>query len=453
MKNKTSIIKSHLDYALMGLDFILVILSSLIGYWLRFGSDIRFEAHLWEVLAAGFILVIIFRKNKLYTNIRGRSFGVILTKLFKYWILWVLIICLFAVLTKTGAHISRIWLTYFTIGTLILTSIERFIIYKSLAWMRANGLNQKNVLFIGSKMEFNNIKDNLDKANWSGFNAKSFLETSDKLLNKPNALLKHIQKEGAKEIWIGLSLKSNKNISETLNILKPSCIQIRIIPMLYDLNLLNHSVTEIADMAMINIRTSPLFGFNKIIKYTEDKIISAIILILISPIMLIIAGIIKLTSKGPVFYKQERLSWDGQAFNMLKFRSMPQDTEDKSGAVWAKSGERRATRFGSFLRKTSLDELPQFINVIKGDMSIVGPRPERPVFVEKFKDEIPNYMQKHLVKAGITGWAQINGWRGDTDLKTRIEYDLFYIDNWSVGFDLKIIFLTIFKGFISKNAY
>ena len=157
MKNKTAIIKSHLDYALMVIDFMLVILSSLIGYWLRFASADRFASHLWEVLAAGLILVIIFGKNKIYTNIRGRSFGVILTKLFKNWILWVLIICLFAIFTKTGTNISRIWLIYFVIATLILTSIERFIIYKSLTWMRAKGLNQKNILLMGKEMVNQNI--------------------------------------------------------------------------------------------------------------------------------------------------------------------------------------------------------------------------------------------------------------------------------------------------------
>lgn len=453
MRRQASIIKSHLDFAIMLIDFMLVILSSFIGYWLRFGSAQRFETHLWEILSASLLLVVIFRANKLYTNFRGRSLGTILTSLFKNWVLWILIISVFAIFTKTGANISRIWLIYFLVFSLGLISIERYIIIKVLEWMRAKGLNQKSILFIGSKVEFNNIKENLDKANWSGFRAKSHLENSDKLLTKTNDFLNFIKKEKVGEIWIGLSLKSNKDIAQTLNILKLSSVQVRVIPMLYDLNLLNHSVTELANMAMINIRTSPLFGFNKIIKYTEDKFLSAIILTLVSPLMLVIAGIIKVTSKGPVFYKQERLSWDGKPFAMLKFRSMPVNAEDKSGAVWAKSGEKRATKFGSFLRKTSLDELPQFINVIKGDMSIVGPRPERPVFVEKFKDEIPNYMQKHLVKAGITGWAQINGWRGNTDLKTRIEYDLFYIDNWSIGFDLKIIFLTIFKGFISKNAY
>ncbi|HFC54265.1 MAG TPA: undecaprenyl-phosphate glucose phosphotransferase, partial [Gammaproteobacteria bacterium] len=147
------------------------------------------------------------------------------------------------------------------------------------------------------------------------------------------------------------------------------------------------------------------------------------------------------------------VSWNGTPFQMLKFRSMPVEVEKETGAVWARAGENRATRFGAMLRRTSLDELPQFINVLKGEMSVVGPRPERPVFVEKFKDEIPLYMQKHLVKAGITGWAQVNGWRGDTDLKKRIEYDLYYIENWSLWFDLKIIILTLARGFMHENAY
>lgn len=194
-------------------------------------------------------------------------------------------------------------------------------------------------------------------------------------------------------------------------------------------------------------------GFNRYIKAIEDRVLSCLILILISPILFLLTIGVKLSSPGPIFYRQKRLSWNGQEFEMLKFRSMPVDAESHTGAVWAKKEDNRATKFGSFLRKTSLDELPQFINVLKGDMSIVGPRPERPEFVEKFKHDIPNYMQKHLVKAGITGWAQIHGWRGNTDLKKRIECDLYYIENWSLWLDLKIIFTTIFKGFIGKNAY
>jgi Sugar transferases involved in lipopolysaccharide synthesis len=169
--------------------------------------------------------------------------------------------------------------------------------------------------------------------------------------------------------------------------------------------------------------------------------------------MLAIALAVKLSSPGPVFYRQERISWNNRPFQMLKFRSMPVDAEQATGAVWARAGEHRATRVGAFLRRTSLDELPQFINVLRGEMSIVGPRPERPVFVHQFKHAIPDYMKKHMVKAGITGWAQVNGWRGSTDLAKRIECDIHYIQNWSLWFDLKIIVLTLFKGFVHKNAY
>jgi putative colanic acid biosynthesis UDP-glucose lipid carrier transferase len=190
----------------------------------------------------------------------------------------------------------------------------------------------------------------------------------------------------------------------------------------------------------------------KIPKRAEDIVLSIIILFLISPIMLIIAIGIKVTSPGPIFYRQTRVTLNNKNFSMLKFRSMPMDTE-KNYVQWGDSKSKINTKFGQFIRASSLDELPQFLNVIKGEMSIVGPRPERDIFVEKFAQEIPGYMDKHKVKAGITGWAQINGWRGDTSLEKRIEFDLYYINNWTFWFDLKIILLTIFKGFINKNAY
>jgi putative colanic acid biosynthesis UDP-glucose lipid carrier transferase len=188
------------------------------------------------------------------------------------------------------------------------------------------------------------------------------------------------------------------------------------------------------------------------LKRTEDIVLSIIILTLISPIMLIVAIGVKITSPGPIFYRQTRVTLNNKNFGMLKFRSMPTNAE-QSGVQWGKSKSKTNTKFGQFIRASSLDELPQFLNVLKGDMSIVGPRPERDIFINKFSQEIPNYMDKHAVKAGITGWAQINGWRGDTSLEKRIEFDIYYINNWTFWFDIKIIFLTIFKGFINKNAY
>jgi exopolysaccharide biosynthesis polyprenyl glycosylphosphotransferase len=181
--------------------------------------------------------------------------------------------------------------------------------------------------------------------------------------------------------------------------------------------------------------------------------LSALALVVLSPLLFLIAALVKLTSPGPVLYSQERMGLDGRSFRMWKFRSMRVDAEARTGAVWAQASDGRRTAFGTFLRKTSLDELPQLWNVLRGDMSLVGPRPERPVFVQRFRKEIPYYMLRHKVQAGITGWAQVNGWRGNTSLDRRIECDLFYIRNWSYALDLKILTLTLWKGFIHKNAY
>jgi putative colanic acid biosynthesis UDP-glucose lipid carrier transferase len=193
-------------------------------------------------------------------------------------------------------------------------------------------------------------------------------------------------------------------------------------------------------------------GVNRAIKAAEDYFLSILLIVILSPLMACIALAIRLSSPGPIIYQQERIGWNGRAFMMLKFRTMTTDAE-ADGVRWGEAQAKPITRIGAFLRRTSLDELPQLFNVLKGDMSIVGPRPERPMFVEQFKDEIQDYMKKHLVKAGITGWAQVNGFRGDTDLRKRIQYDLYYIEHWSLGFDIKIIAMTLIKGFIHKNAY
>lgn len=216
-------------------------------------------------------------------------------------------------------------------------------------------------------------------------------------------------------------------------------------------------LTEIAGTPFITVQNPPLrFIHNRLKKRIFDVLFSFIALIALSPVMLLIAALIKLTSSGSILYKQERVSRDGYVFWMYKFRTMPINSEQSSGPVWAKSGDKRSTPIGSFLRRSSLDELPQILNVLRGDMSIVGPRPERPFFVEQFKDEILNYPERHLVKAGITGWAQINGWRGDTSLDERIKCDLYYIKNWTLLFDIRIImrsFYIVIRDYLQKKAY
>lgn len=252
---------------------------------------------------------------------------------------------------------------------------------------------------------------------------------------------------------IALPMSAQAEIARVFTLLRHCAADIEFVPDFFGIRLLNHSVEQIAGLPAITLQHRPLHSGAHGVKAIEDRLLSLLILLAISPLMLAIAVAAKFSSPGPIYYRQERVSWNGRTFKILKFKSMPVDAETATGPVWARSGENRATRVGASLRKTSLDQLPQFINVLKGDMSIVGPRPERPIFVENFRDEIPAYMQKHMVKAGITGWAQVNGWRGSTDLKRRIDCDIFYIENWSLTFDLRIILMTLFRGFVHSNAY
>jgi putative colanic acid biosynthesis UDP-glucose lipid carrier transferase len=233
-------------------------------------------------------------------------------------------------------------------------------------------------------------------------------------------------------------------------------VNIRLVPDIFGFNLLNHSITEIAGLPVIELTSSPMNTGNSFIKSIEDKVLASLILILISPIMLLVAIGVKMSSSGPVFFRQRRYGLSGESIWVWKFRSMTV-CEDDAAFKQATANDKRVTKFGAFIRRTSLDELPQFINVLQGQMSIVGPRPHPVKLNEEFRQLIPKYMLRHIVKPGITGWAQINGYRGETDtlnkMEQRIAYDLYYIDNWSLWFDLRIIFLTVFKGFIDKNAY
>jgi exopolysaccharide biosynthesis polyprenyl glycosylphosphotransferase len=216
---------------------------------------------------------------------------------------------------------------------------------------------------------------------------------------------------------------------------------------------LSGGVDNFDGLPIVNLTESPLYGWNLVFKRSTDIVISLLAIIITSPLMLFIALIIKLESRGPVFYIQERVGLDRKVFRMFKFRSMEMGAENHTGPIWAKKDDDRRTRLGVFLRQTSLDELPQIFNVLIGDMSMVGPRPERQVFIEDFKKTVPHYMLRLKMKAGITGWAQVNGWRGNTSLETRIEHDLYYIKNWSLLFDIKILIKTLWNGLINRHAY
>ncbi|GAA4874863.1 undecaprenyl-phosphate glucose phosphotransferase [Ferrimonas pelagia] len=333
----------------------------------------------------------------------------------------------------------------------------RIIVRQWLNYLRGKGRNLRHVIVVGDGHVADAAIRQVNSAKWTGYKLSgyfgdNYLDTSTKNLGDFNDVEKYCRDNSVDQIWIAMGLHDARVASVLIEQLKFVTADVRYIPDLTGFNLINHSVSSVAGMPVINVSTSPMKGVNQIIKDIEDKIIASIILLLISPVMIGLAVAVKVTSPGPIFYRQERVSWNGKPFEMLKFRSMAVDSE-ADGVQWGGAQSMKVTPIGKFIRATSLDELPQFINVLKGDMSIVGPRPERTVFVEQFKHEIPGYMQKHMVKAGITGLAQIEGWRGDTDLSKRVESDLNYIRNWSLWLDLKIIFLTVFKGFVNKNAY
>lgn len=381
-----------------------------------------------------------------YRSWRGGQLPAMLAGVSGRWVAILALILLWLFVFRASHDFSRIWFVLWSITSLLLLWVERLCIYALLRALRRSGFNLRHVALVGSGPAAENLKQRLANSGWSGYAIALVVSATDE------ASLTKLADAEVDEVWLALPLGDEAAIKDALHALRHTTASIRFVPDLFTLRLINHGVSDVLGMPMYDLSTTPMTGTNQLVKWLEDKVLSSLILLLISPVFILLALGVKLTSSGPVFYRQERVGLNNKPFQMLKFRSMPVDTE-KTGVKWGGSAAKATTRFGQFIRKTSLDELPQFLNVLKGDMSIVGPRPERPMFVEQFKEEIPDYMKKHMVKAGITGWAQVHGWRGDTDLKTRIEYDLYYIENWSLWLDLKIIFMTILKGFVNQNAY
>ena len=260
-------------------------------------------------------------------------------------------------------------------------------------------------------------------------------------------------REQIDHLYVALSPEQHLKMIDLLDATARECIDVKVVPDLLQVIALKARLWDLDGVPVIDVNDIPLQGLNSVVKRILDIAISATALIVLAIPLMIIALLVRITSKGPALFRQERMGLDGSRFSIVKFRSMVDDAEKDSGPVWTRQNDSRVTALGKFLRRSNLDELPQLWNVLRGDMSIVGPRPERPHFVEEFKHRIPQYMLRHKVKAGMTGWAQVNGWRGDTALDKRIEYDLYYIENWSVRLDLKIIWLTIVKGFFHKHAY
>ncbi len=358
---------------------------------------------------------------------------------------------------------SRLTFFYFWLINIVLLSLTRILFREFLRFLRQKGYNQRYALIIGTEKLGQGLAKQLQKHPELGIQVSGFL-TSDlnsignaiqriKILGKYSDVREFVTKLGIDIVFIALPFNAHNHLREVLGWIGDEMVSIMVLPDLFEFITLRGSVCEFEGMPLISLRDTPLYGWNIIGKRLLDIIFASLVLIITSPVIGIVALLIKITSHGPVFFKQERMGMDGKIFNMLKFRTMFINAEQETGPVWTKKGDPRCTKTGKFLRRTSIDELPQFINVLRGDMSIVGPRPERPVFIQNFRNTIPKYMLRHKMKAGITGWAQVSGWRGNTSLEKRIEYDLYYIENWTLNFDLKIIWLTLWNGFVNKHAY
>lgn len=357
---------------------------------------------------------------------------------------------------------SRLVTVCFGSLSAVLLVAGRLTIRSVLRTLRARGLNARRVLIVGEGPVVETLISRFETFPELGLHVSGVLTHEDStatnvkdvpVLGHFEHLHRMIEHTKADEVLIALPWAQQTEISRILELLKDDTIDVRLVPDLQAYITLGCEVEDFDGVPVVRLNDSPLIGWYAAAKRLTDIVVSGIGLIVISPLLLLIGVLVRLTSPGPILYSQERMGLDGRTFNMLKFRSMRVDAEQKNGAQWCQQNDDRRTAFGTFLRKTSLDELPQLWNVLCGDMSLVGPRPERPVFVNQFRHEIPHYMLRHKVKAGITGWAQVNGWRGNTSLKRRIECDLYYIQNWSYALDLKILTLTLWKGFVNKNAY
>jgi len=450
---------------------ILIILSSwVLSYYIRFNTGIfaidkglpPFRWYLTMLLPITVICALVFKGFGMYTPKRmGTRVAEVFTISKACVTTAIFLIALAFFLRKYD--FSRLVLIFFTSINIIALSIERTVIRAIFKYMRKKGYNLRHALIVGCGGPAKELLQRFKKHPEIGINVKGLVCTDrmDESCEIEGVGVAGFYKDiktllkahGIDKVFIALSWDEHEKVVDTLKYIGDETVDIMVVPDIYEFVTLRGGIEEFDGLPIVNLRNTPLFGWNMVLKRGFDVALSLALIVLTSPVLVLLSFLVKITSKGPVFYTQERMGMDGSTFSMLKFRSMRARAEEGVGPVWASPDDKRRTSVGRFMRKTSLDELPQLFNVLKGDMSLVGPRPERPVFIHEFRKSIPRYMLRHKVKSGMTGWAQVNGWRGDTDISKRIDYDIYYIEHWSMLFDVKIVCLTLWKGFVHHNAY
>jgi Undecaprenyl-phosphate glucose phosphotransferase len=449
-------------------DILIIALAWLSAYYLRFSGSwdlIHFKNYLIILLPILLVWPFIFKHMGIYRQRRvSPSPFAEISDISKASTLAVLILIASSFLVKKH-ELSRLVFFYFWSLSIIMLSLERLAFRGLLRYFRQKGYNTRSVLIVGAGELGARIAMKIKENPWTGLVAVGYLDDykpmgreieGEKVLGRISDIEDVIDKKIVDQVFIALPVRAYKRLLYVVEKLSDKMVSVRIVPDIYQAVTLNAGAEDFEGFPLINITDSPMYGWDVVVKRAADILFSLLALLILSPIMAVISIGIKLTSPGPVIFKQKRYGLDGKEIKVYKFRSMTV-CEDGADIPQAKRCDPRITPFGAFLRKTSLDELPQFINVLQGRMSIVGPRPHAVAHNEQYRKQIRSYMLRHKVKPGITGWAQVNGWRGETDtldkMENRVRYDLFYIENWSLWFDIKIMWLTVWKGLVHRNAY
>ncbi|MGN0374527.1 MAG: undecaprenyl-phosphate glucose phosphotransferase [Butyrivibrio sp.] len=463
--------QKHLNKLHIVMDALIIALAYASAWGIKFGFDSLNNTpggvgvspmYLYALLCVVPAYLILYAVFKLYTPKRMHGQKYEMTNILKANTVGIMIFFFVLFLTKL-TDFSRAVLFIFYALNIIYEFIARILLRMLLRNIRRRGFNQKHIVLVGYSRAAEAYIDRIKLFPQWGYNIVGILDDNvdidtkyrgERVIGRISQIEDVIAANDLDEIVITLGIEEYMKLEKIVAICEKSGVHTKFIPDYNNIIPTRPYIEDVQGLPVINIRHVPLSSlYNRFIKRTMDIVVGALALVVFSPFMLFAVIGVKISSKGPVIYKQKRIGLHNKEFEMYKFRSMEVQTDGGDERKWTTCNDPRVTKFGKFIRKTSIDELPQIINVLKGDMSLVGPRPERSFYVDKFKEEIPRYMIKHQVRPGITGWAQVNGYRGDTSIRKRIECDLYYIENWSFGFDIKILFMTVFKGFINKNAY
>ena len=460
------------NYLHLVLDGLVVIISYFLSYYLKFATGfserdpnvgtLDAKTYFSVLIIVVPMYVLLYYMFNMYAPKRATMRRYELFGIFKANTVGIVLLMMILYLVEQY-DISRSLLAIFYTVNIILTTLVRTLIRNLLQRFRRKGYNLKHVLLVGYSTAAEEYITRINHNPQWGYSLIGVLDDTVprgtiykgvKVVGSIDNLKYILSENKLDEVAITIALKDYDKLADVVDVCEKFGVHTKFIPDYTSLVPSNPYTEDVLGLPVINIRYVPLNNaLNAFIKRVMDIVGSLLGIVISSPVMLVCIAAIKLTSPGPIIFKQERIGLHNKPFKMYKFRSMEvqRSTDEEQG--WTTKNDPRVTKVGRFIRKTSIDELPQLFNILLGDMSLVGPRPERPQFVEKFKEEIPRYMIKHQVRPGLTGWAQVNGYRGDTSIRKRIEYDLYYIENWSASLDIKIMFMTVFKGFVNKNAY